>query len=177
LSTLSIDQVIALLSRYVAETGDAVDLLLVGALALPAYGVPERSTNDVDGEIVGSVASLYDFLTSRKIPADLTQNFSGWSVVAMPPGYRDRATDMVNQPGLRIRVLSPLDFIIAKLRRGTDEDVQDALSVARRHGMSVEEIRSGAQAALTASPEDTALFLFRKTVELFCRDLALDPND
>lgn len=74
------------------------------------------------------------------------------TAVAMPPGYRDRAIDLVNRPGLRVRVLTPLDFVIAKLRRSTDLDLNDV--------------------ALAASPQDTALFLFRKTVELFCLDLS-----
>lgn len=75
-----------------------------------------------------------------------------------------------------MRVLSPVDFVIAKLRRGTDEDVEDALCVARRYGLSGRDIETAAHAALAASPEDTALFLFKKTVELFCKELASDPN-
>jgi len=40
----------------------------------------------------------------------------------MPPGYRDRAQDVVYRPNIRVRVLAPVDFIVAKLRRGTDID-------------------------------------------------------
>jgi hypothetical protein len=172
LSTLNAEHLIELLGRYASETGDSIDLLLVGALALQAYGVSERPTRDVDAELKGPLDRLQEFFTAHNIPADLTQNFSGWSVVAMPPGYRDRAMDVVNRPNLRIRVLSPADFVIAKLRRGTDEDVHDALLVARRHALPVHEVQTAAQAALAASPQDTALFLFKKTVELFCRDLS-----
>ncbi|HEX5545487.1 MAG TPA: hypothetical protein VFX10_08320 [Nitrospira sp.] len=57
---------------------------------------------------------------SKSIPADLTQNFSGWSVVAMPPGYRDRAVALINQPRLRIRVLSPVDFFCKNLISSND---------------------------------------------------------
>lgn len=169
--TLTLDQLVSLLTRYVTETGDALDLLLIGALALPAYGIEGRATHDVDAEVAGPIGSLLDFLTSAQVPADLTQNFSGWSIVAMPPGYRDRATMLVDQPNLRIRVLAPLDFVLAKLRRGTDVDLEDALLVAQQHQIRAEDIRLNAQAALAASPEDTALFLFRKTVDLFCQSL------
>jgi hypothetical protein len=171
LHTLTADQLIELLTQYVTETGDSVDLLLVGALALQAYGVHDRATCDIDAELRGSLTPLLEYLTARKIPADLTQNFSGWSVVAMPPGYRDRALDVVNRARLRIRVLSPLDFIIAKLRRGTELDLDDALLVARHQQINAENVQAGARAALEASPQDTALFLFQKTVDLFCRSL------
>lgn len=103
--------------------------------------------------------------------SDLTQNFSGWSVVAMPPGYRDRARVLVNQPGLRVSVLAPIDFILAKLRRDTDVDLEDALFVAHRYQITADDLRLTAHAALAASPQDTALFLVRKTVDLFCQSL------
>ena len=169
--TLNTDQLIALLARDVAETGATLDLLLVGTLALPAYGIPDRATRDVDAEVVGPLDGLLSFLTAAQVPADLTQNFSGWPVVAMPPGYRNRATVLVNQPGLRVSVLVPVDFILAKLRRGTDVDLEDALLVAQRYRITADDLRATAQAALAASPQDTALFLFRKTVDLFCQSL------
>lgn len=170
--TLTAESLIELLTRYVADTDTWVDLLLVGGLALHAYGVPTRVTFDVDAELQGPLMPLRDYLTAQKIPTDLTQNFSGWSVVAMPPGYRDRAVDLINRPRLRIRVLSSIDFVIAKLRRGTELDLDDAFLVARHHHLSPETIQDSAREALTASPEDTTLFLFQKTVDLFCANLA-----
>ena len=89
----------------------------------------------------------------------------------MPPGYRDRATDLVNRVNLRVRLLTPIDFVIAKLRRGTDLDLDDAAFVAKRYHLTSDQIRPAAAAALAASPQDTALFLFRKTVDLFCQSL------
>jgi Nucleotidyltransferase of unknown function (DUF6036) len=171
LSTLTAEQLVALLARYVAETGAAIDLLLVGALALHAYGVSDRATRDIDGELQGPVGPLLEFLTAQNIPADLTQNFSGWSVVAMPPGYRDRATDLVRQERLRIRLLVPVDFVIAKLRRGTELDHDDASLVAAHFHLTRNDVRAAADAALAASPQDTSLFLFQKTVDLFCKNL------
>ena len=105
---------------------------MVGALALQAYGYHDRLTRDMDAEVVGSIEALTEFLNRHGIPADLTANFSGWSVVAMPPGYRDRATDLVHQSNIRVRLLSPIDFVISKLRRGTDLDLQDATFVVSR---------------------------------------------
>jgi hypothetical protein len=89
----------------------------------------------------------------------------------MPPGYRERATDLVRQDRLRVRLLAPGDFIIAKLRRGTDLDLEDAGFVATRFRITSDQIRQAAEAAVAASPQDTALFLFRKTVDLFCQSL------
>lgn len=169
--TLTTDHLIDLLTQYVADKAASVDLLLVGALALHAYGFSDRATRDVDAELDGPLKPLADFLRQQHIPADLTQNFSGWSVVAMPPGYRDRAMTLVDRPQLRVRVLSPADFVLAKLRRGTDLDVDDALLVARRYGLTPDDVRRSAEAAVTASPQDTALFLFQQTVDMFCRHL------
>ena len=173
--TLTAKHLIELLTQFVDETGSSVDILLVGALALHTYGISDRATRDVDAEIGGSLAPLLDYLTRHQIPADLTQNFSGWSVVAMPPGYRDRATALIDRPNLRLRVLAPIDFVIAKLRRGTDLDLDDAELVARHYQLSADTIQSAAHTALAASPQDTALFLFQKTVDLFCAIL-LSPT-
>jgi len=153
LSTLTLDQLVTLLTRYVTETGETLDLLLIGALALPAYGISGRATHDVGAEVAGPIGSLLDFLTNAQVPADLTQNFSDWSIVAMPPGYRDRSKMLVDRPNLRIRVLTPIDFVLAKLRRGTDVDLEDALLVAQQHQISAADIRIAVQSALAASPQ------------------------
>ena len=173
---ITTDQLSGLLAEYVQRTGTAVDLLLVGGLALQAYGAAGRATHDVDGELVGDLDSLADFLRAHHVPADLGENMSGWSVIAMTPGYRDRASVFLAQPGLRIRLLHPTDFIIAKLRRGTDLDLEDAEDVAHRFGVTLHAIRDAAGAAVAASPKDTALFLFRKTVDVFCARMAARPR-
>jgi len=46
---LTINRVIQYLTQYVRKTESSVDLILVGGLALQAYGFPERVTLDVDG--------------------------------------------------------------------------------------------------------------------------------
>jgi len=52
-------------------------------------------------EVASPLDGLLTYLPAAQVPADLTQNFSGWSVVAMPPGYKDRAIDLLNEPGLQ----------------------------------------------------------------------------
>ena len=88
MSPITTERLIDLLGEYTAQGARSVDLLLVGGLALQAYGYQDRATQDVDGEVIGDVDSLAAFLRDRGVPADLGENMSGWSVVAMPPGYR-----------------------------------------------------------------------------------------
>jgi hypothetical protein len=102
------------------------------------------------------------------VPADLGENISGWSVVAMPPGYRDRTSVWHEDGGLRIRLLHPVDFVIAKLRRGTEQDLDDAQEVVMRFHIPPADIQAAADSAKQASPKDTALFTFRKIVDVFC---------
>ena len=73
---------------------------------------------------------------------------------------------------LRVAVLEPTDFVISKLRRGTEQDFTDAEFVARRYGVNRQAVQAAADAALAASPKDTALFVFRKAVDLFLHRLA-----
>ncbi len=169
--TLTLDRLHALLREYVDQTGYAVDLVLIGGMAMLAYGHPSRATIDVDGELREGVRSLKAFLSRHNIPANLGQSLSGWSVVAMPPGYRDRATIMIDEPGLRLSLLAPVDFIVSKLRRGTEEDLADAAWIAERFHVTASQVRIAADSALAASLEDTALFLFERTVDRFCRRL------
>lgn len=175
MSPLTTDRLTALLTDYVRQTGATVDILLIGGLAMQAYGETDRATRDVDGELVGELAPLVQFLADHQVPADLGENISGWSVVAMPPGYRDRASVLVEKPGLRLRLLAPADFIVAKLRRGTDLDLEDAAFVARRFGVTAAAVQATAASAIGASPQDTTLFTFRKTVDLFCVRIAAFP--
>ncbi len=149
-------------------------LILVGGLALQAYGYSDRVTVDIDGELVGEFEPLLEFLHKKQIPADLSENFSGWSIVAMPPGYRNRSSIWHKEAGICLRLLDPVDFIVSKLRRGTDQDLEDAHYVARHFGIDKTSIRTAAETAITASPKDTAIYLFKKAVENFLRQLDLE---
>lgn len=176
MSALTLDRVVGLLEEYVQETGAPLDLLLIGRLALQAYGAARPETEDLDAEVVGDFDPLVAFLKQHNIPTNLGENISGWAVVAMPPGYRERALVFLEQPGLRIRLLAPVDFVIAKLRRGTEPDLDDAAFVACKFGVPPTDVQAAAEAAIAASPKDTALFAFRKTVTLFCARLAAPPQ-
>ena len=79
---LTISRVIQYLTQYVRQTGSSVDLILVGGLALQAYGFTEPVTVGVDGELIGELNSLVTFLQEQGVPADLGENMSGWSVIA-----------------------------------------------------------------------------------------------
>lgn len=169
---ITIERLIPVFREYVRQSQNSVDLLVVGGLALQAYGFQDRVTIDVDGEIVGDLDALLGYLQDQHIPADLGENISRWAIIAMPPGYRERATVWHEESGFRLRLLHPLDFIVAKLRRGTDLDLHDAELVARKFHVHVSDVKASAQSAVAASPKDTALFLFQKTVEAFCQRLS-----
>jgi len=47
---------------------------------------------DLNGELIGELEPLLEFLRGNHVPADLGENISWWSVVAMPLGYRDRTS-------------------------------------------------------------------------------------
>lgn len=67
---------------------------------------------------------------------------------------------------------NPFDFIIAKLRRFTEEDIGDAIFVARRYKIEAEEIEKKAEESIRNSPKDTALFIFRKNIAIFISKIA-----
>ncbi len=89
----------------------------------------------------------------------------------MPPGYRERVVEIYGDEFLTVNVLDPLDFIIAKLRRFTEEDIEDALFVARKYNIGVKEIEKRAEEAIRNSPKDTALFVFRRNINIFVSSL------
>ena len=172
MSALTLDHILALFEEYVRQTGQRLDVLLIGRLALYAYGSSEAQTDDVDAELKQDVERVGAFLKQHGIPSNLSENISGWSIVSLPPGYRDRAKALHERENLYVAVLEPADFIISKLRRGTDQDFADAEFVAHRYGVTPQAIQDAADAALAASPKDTALFVFRKAVVLFLQRLA-----
>ncbi len=169
MSPLSPDKVLSLLNEFTRHYQRPLQILLVGGLALHFYGLPDRATMDVDAEVKSGLEELFHFLKEHHIPADLSENFSGWSVIAMPPGYAERSGVALQSGRLEIKILAPADFIIAKLRRFTETDIQDALFVAKKHGVSPEEVNQAAESAISHSAKDTALFLFRRNVEEFLR--------
>ncbi len=168
---LELKKIIDLLKEFTIQSGNAIEIILFGGLSLHYYGLKERRTIDVDGEVKGDVEGLFNFLKSKKIPSDIGEDISHWSVISMPPGYRERAIEIYTDDLLTVKVLHPLDFIIAKLRRSTDEDIEDALFVAKRYNIRAKDIKEAADMAIENSPKDTAIFIFRKNIELFIKKI------
>jgi len=161
-------QVINLLKQFVIEKKEPLELILVGALALPFYGVEFRVTYDLDAEIeTGNIEELYFFLKEKGFESDLTENISGWSVITLPSGYRERSTTVYKDNLLTIKILSPEDFIIMKLRRGTNQDIEDALAVAKKQSVAIDTLEELYNRVLKESIKDTALFNFKKIYGVF----------
>ena len=171
MSQIDFERVIGLLKDFTQEKKAPLELILIGGLALHFYGKKDRVTADVDAEVKGDLEALFLFLKEHHIPSDLSEDFSGWSVIAMPPGYQGRAQTVYEDPLLKIKILSPLDFIVAKLRRFTEEDIEDALFVAGKNKVSPQEVEQAAETAIEHSAKDTTLFLFRKNVLRFSQVL------
>ena len=167
MSPVALDHVIALLKEFTSERQRPLEMILLGGLALQHYGNRDRITVDVDAEVKGDLEGVLQFLRAHHVPADLGEDISGWSVVAMPPGYRDRAMTIHQSTLLVVKVLDPVDFVIAKLRRFTEEDIEDALFVVKKYKIASPDVEQSAGEAVRHSIKDTALFLFQGNVRLF----------
>ncbi len=172
MSLLGTENIIKLLKKFVKKTGRPLKVILVGGLALQYYDKTDRSTRDFDAEVKGDVEELIEFLKAHDVPSDIGEDISGWSVVSMPPNYRRRTRNVYKDNLLSINILAPVDFIVSKLRRFTDEDMEDALFVAKKCGVSPREIETTALKALRNSPKDTALYIFKKNLDLLLKKLS-----
>ena len=172
MKNLEIETVKKILEEFVKDTGEQLELILIGGLALQLYGLEDRATIDIDAEVEkGDLFKLFHFLKEKGIPADLSENIAGWSVVSMPEGYRERAKIVLQENNLVIKILDPYDFVIAKLRRGTQEDFKDALFVAKRFNLNPEKILEYGELAIKNSIKDTALFNFKNRLDIFIKEL------
>ena len=158
------NQIINLLKQFVEKQ----KIILVGALALPFYGVEFRITYDLYAEVeTENLEKLYFFLKEKGFESDLSENIAGWSVIALPSGYKERAKVVYQDNLLTIKILSPEDFIIMKLRRGTNQDIQDVLAVAKKQSVKLETLDKLYDKVLKESIKDTALFNFKKIYQIF----------
>ncbi len=169
MSHLKLNDIIELLKEFTSQRNDTLQVILIGGLALHYYGMTDRATFDVDAEVKGDVEGLIAFLKQRGIPADMGENISGWSVIGMPGQYRERSITIHEETLLTVKVLHPSDFVISKLRRFTNEDIEDAFFVVNRFDLKENEILERAEDGAKRSPKDTALLLFRKNVALFIK--------
>ncbi|MFQ5900060.1 MAG: DUF6036 family nucleotidyltransferase [Thermodesulfobacteriota bacterium] len=169
---LDFEKIIELLKEFTEDKKEPLEVILIGGLALHYYGMKNRATIDIDAEVKGDIDGLFNFLKSKRIPSDIGENISGWSVISMPSFYRERTIVIYKDGLLTVKVLHPSDFIIAKLRRFTDEDLEDAVFVAKKFDLSQKDVKESANSAVENSPADTAIFIFRKNVELFLTHLS-----
>lgn len=164
---LTLERVIETLKEFTKANNADIEIILIGGLALHHYGLKDRATIDIDAEVKGNIEALFNFLKHKEIPSDMGEDIAGWSVVTMPPGYRERTISIYKDEHLTVKVLHPLDFVVAKLRRATEEDLEDAAFMVKQFGLKFDEIRETAEEAIRNSPKDTALFIFKKNVALF----------
>lgn len=164
---LTLERVIETLKEFTKANNADIEIILIGGLALHHYGLKDRATIDIDAEVKGNIEALFNFLKHKEIPSDMGEDIAGWSVVTMPPGYRERTISIYKDEHLTVKVLHPLDFVVAKLRRATEEDLEDAAFMVKQFGLKFEEIKETAEEAIRNSPKDTALFIFKKNVALF----------
>lgn len=171
MSQLKLKKVISLFQEFVKQNKIRLEIILVGGLAAQYYGMKKRVTVDVDAEVNGEIEKLISFLKRKGIPADLSEDISRWSVISLPPGYKERAITVMKGKFLTVKVLNPLDFVIAKLRRFTEDDFEDALFVTKKFKLKFKDIQKTAQEAIKDSPKDTALFLFKKNLFFFLKHI------
>ncbi len=157
------------LREFVEANNKELELILLNDVAILFYGLPKNMFDLIFcAEIVkGDLFRLYEFLASKGIPADLSENIGGWSVIGMPEGYRDRAYTVYEDEKLRIKLLNPYDFIVAKLRRGTHEDIKDAIAVFRKFKLSTKELDRYIESAIANSIKDTSILAFKKRYNKF----------
>lgn len=165
MSQIKLEDIIEILKEF--SYNSPLDVILIGGLSMQYYGLKERITLDLDGEVKGDVDGLFNFLKKKGIPSDFGENISNWSIISLPPGYRDRTIKIYSDDKLNVRVLDPVDFIIAKIRRFTEIDLDDALFVAKKYDVKPDAVRQAADSAIRNSPRDTSLFTFKRYVEVF----------
>lgn len=147
-----------------------VDIILLGGLALAWYG-SKRKTRDIDAEIPTlKRAQIAKILHALDIPADLSSDVSHWGMIDLPPGYRKRTKPILRQGNISVRVLSPLDLTMSKLRVMRDSDIQDALYLIRQFKISRLQIRRAMNKMMRISIPSTDLFFFSKFMEGFLKD-------
>lgn len=165
MSGIKLNNVIQLLKKF--SKGSRLEIILIGGLSLEYYGLRGKTTIDIDAEVKGDVDKLSDFLRKNRIPSDIGEDVSRWSLISLPPGYKKRAKTVYSDDKLKVKVLSPIDFVIAKLRRGTEADLNDSLFIAKKFSLEKKDIIRAANQAIKNSPRDTAVFIFNKNIEVF----------
>lgn len=156
---------------FAREQNHPVGLIVIGGVAMELYGLP-RGTMDIDAEISCDgvfYEKLVRHLHGRGIQFNIGDDIDHWGLIPLPSGYRDRARTIYDEDGTVVKILDPLDFIVSKLRRGIDQDLDDALAVARHFSLSSHDISEHMGKIKYPMSEET--FLFRKRADLFLETL------
>lgn len=135
--------------------------ILFGGSSMPFYGTT-RATIDIDFEVPNAtleqIVIIEDSLNISSIDGDITANANGWGMIPLPEGYQERAiqTEFKN-----IKVLNPLDFVLSKIRRGTEIDQDDCIAVCQAKNISGKEILEHVNLIKLPADPETILFLRR----------------
>ncbi len=167
MSAVNLNKVIVLLREFTKGTRKKIEIMFVGGLALHYYGEKDRVTVDIDAEVDGDIETLLSFLRSKGIPAHLSSDISRWSIIGLPADYGKRAIQIYEDEFLTVKVLHPVDFVVSKLRRFTEEDLEDALFVTKKFKIKPRDVQNAADKAIANSPRDTTLLIFKKNIKIF----------
>lgn len=165
---LAAEDAIDALIRAVESIGRRpVNVILLGGLAMAWYG-SSRQTRDLDAEVSSlTKPQLTRLWKSLGFPADLSADVSHWGMIDLPPGYRNRAKTIRRRGRVTVRILSPLDLVMSKLRVMRDADIRDARFLIRRFKITRRQIRRAMNRMIRASIPSTDLFFFQRFVEGF----------
>ncbi len=144
------------------EKNETIELLIIGGIAMAFYGLP-RYTSDIDAEIKCSdevYFELLEHLKKDKIAFNIGEDISAWGIIPLPTGYRERAKIVYRGEFLILKVLEPIDFVFSKLRRGTEEDIRDAIEVIRRFDIRKDKLIGHER--LIKYPKDPETLFFKK---------------
>jgi len=143
--------------------------ILSGGAALPFYGA-DHGTVDIDLEIQNAgyeqIEKINTQIEAAGIEADVTGDSSGWGMIPLPSGYRDRVIE-IEIPGLSI--LDPIDFILSKMRRGIERDLTDSIEVAKTQKVTREDIEG--RLKLVDLPADPVTEIYNRRLEIFYKAL------
>lgn len=160
---------------FAREKGEPVGMIVIGGAAMGLYGL-QRGTLDIDAEISCSpefYGALVRHLQQKGILFNIGDNIDHWGVVPLPEGYRERAREVLTTGGVTVKVLDPRDYIASKLRRGTDQDMEDSLGVARLFSLSAADVSKHMESIRYPLSEES--FFFRKRLEGFLEILERGP--
>ncbi len=153
---------ISLIEDFLRGKNKSAEIILIGGLAMSFYGSP-RYTRDIDGEInceEGLYDELIEYLREKDINFNLSENISGWGMIPLPEGYRERASVVYHGEGLTVKILEPVDFIFSKLMRGTEEDFKDILDVIKKYNISPDKLLE--REKLIRYPRDPETLFFKR---------------